>query len=104
MFLELRQKRRNLFGRQPTERSSEPSEEDDDAGLLLPQLLEGGRRLGHGVRELNVSDLGGIHNPDYCLCATFSSAMSRIHFNTLFSHSLCNSYHFVSDIILTREN
>ena len=65
MFLELRQKRRNLLGRQPTERSSEPPEEDDDAGLLLPQLLEGGRHLGHGVRELNVSDLGGIHSPDY---------------------------------------
>ena len=65
MFLKLRQKRRNLFGRQPTERSSEPPEEDDDAGLLLPQLLEGGGHLGHGVRELNVRDLGGIHSPDY---------------------------------------
>ena len=65
MFLELWQKRRNLLGRQPTEGSSEPTEEDDDAGLLLPQLLEGGRLLGHGIRELNVRNLGGIHSLDY---------------------------------------
>ena len=64
MFLKLRQKRRNLFGRQPTEGSPEPPEEDDDTGLILPQLLEGGRHLGHGIRELDVRDLSGIHSPE----------------------------------------
>ena len=63
MFLELRQKRRNLFGRQPTEGSPEPTEEDDHTGLVLPQLLEGGGLLGHGIRELDVRDFGGIHSP-----------------------------------------
>ena len=61
MFLELGKDRGYLLGRQPTEGSPEPPEEDDDAGLVPPQLLEGGHLLGGGVGQLALGDGGRVH-------------------------------------------
>ena len=61
MLLKLRQERRNLLGRQPAERSSKSSEEDDDTGLILPQLLECCDLLGGRVCQLTVCNLVRIH-------------------------------------------
>ena len=62
MLLQLRQKRGDLFSRQPTERSAKPPEEDDDTGLISPQLLKGGLLLGDGMGELHTSNVGRIHD------------------------------------------
>ena len=61
MFLELGKDRGYLLGRQPTEGSPEPPEEDDDAGLVPPQLLEGGHLLGAGLGQLALGDGGRVH-------------------------------------------
>ena len=62
MLLQLGQKRGDLFSRQPTERSAKPPEEDDDAGLVSPQLLKGGLLLGDGMGQLYTSNACRIHN------------------------------------------
>ena len=61
VLLQLGQKRRDLFSRQPTERSSEPPEEDDDAGLVSPQLLKGCLLLGDGMGQLHTTNSSRIH-------------------------------------------
>ena len=61
MLLQLGQKRRDLFSRQPTERSSEPPEEDDDTGLVFPQLLKGCFLLGDSVGQFHASNTSRIH-------------------------------------------
>ena len=62
MLLQLWQNRRNLLCRQPTERSSKPPEEEDDTGLLLPQLLEAGLVLGYSLGQHHLGDGGWIHD------------------------------------------
>ena len=62
MLLQLGQKRGDLFSRQPTERSSKPPEEDDDTGLISPQLLKGGLLLADGMGQLHTSNACRIHN------------------------------------------
>lgn len=57
VLLELGQNRRDLLCRQPAERSSKPPEEDDDTGLILPDVLEGCLVLGDRVHQLNVGYL-----------------------------------------------
>ena len=62
VLLQLGQKRRDLFSRQPTERSSKPPEEDDDTGLVFPQLLKGGLLLADSMGQLHTSNTGRIHS------------------------------------------
>jgi len=65
VLLELGQNRRNLFCRQPTEGSSKPPEEDNDTGLVGPQL--GKRDLGpiRGRDQTHLSNTGWVHD-DVC--------------------------------------
>ena len=62
ILLQLRIERGNLSSRQPAQRSAKPPEEDDDAGLVSPQLLKGGLLLGDGMGQLYTSNACRIHN------------------------------------------
>ena len=62
VLLQLGQKRRDLFSRQPAERSSEPPEKNDDTGLVSPQLLEGCLLLADSVGQLDPSNSCRVHN------------------------------------------
>ena len=79
MFLELGKDRGYLLARQPTEGSPDPPEEDDDAGLVPPQILEGGHLLGAGLGQLALGDGGRVH--PCCLCNCIVTDINTQHSN-----------------------
>ena len=89
VLFELRQDRGDLPGRHPTERSAKPPEEDDDAGLILPELLEGGLVLADSVAHLHLGDGGRIHDNKLWSEILVMTAVSRLPSNTL-PHADCN--------------
>ena len=90
MLLKLRQKRRNLLGRQPAERSSKSSEEDDDTGLIFPQFLECCHLLGHGVGQFSISYLHRIHLQlrNYTVLDNSESLWIRVIVKFSFNHKI----------------
>ena len=61
ILLQLRIERGNLSSRQPAQRSAKPPEEDDDTGLVPPNLPEPGHLLRDGINQLNVSNASRLH-------------------------------------------
>lgn len=62
VLLKLGQNRRDLFCRQPTEGSSKPPEENDDTGLVCPELSKSDLGPIGGGDQTHLSNTGWVHD------------------------------------------